>query len=192
MQSGRPPPLESFPWCECAQPCNVGGHLLMSLSPFDPSSPILRKVTPPSGNRLPLVYRAASCAPASRDPRRIKEGDPSNEEIFFHSRPYVPHRAYDPRRACVPRRALRPSTLVASWKAILPTGKSSSPRAPASHDPRRIKEGDPSNEEIFFPSRPYASHRAYDRHHALRSMTRAAPCVPRPAPRLASHDSRRT
>jgi hypothetical protein len=88
---------------------NVGEHLLTSLSPFNPSSLILRKATPPTGNRLPLAsratlaFRAAPRTPSSRDPRRILEGNSSNGENDFPSRPCVP------RRVCVQRRTLRPA-----------------------------------------------------------------------------------
>jgi hypothetical protein len=70
----------------------MGGHLLKSLSPFNPSSLILRKATPPWGTDYPLssratlAFRAAPRTPSTR-------ATPAFCAAFF-----VPRPASHPRR----------------------------------------------------------------------------------------------
>jgi hypothetical protein len=112
VERGRAPPLESSPRRVCAQLYNVGGHLLTSLPPFDPSSSNLREATPPTGNRLPPRVPRPASHPGRRSFQRGNRLHlaPLRSAPRLHSVPRLTSR--DRRRALrlapPPRRTSRP------------------------------------------------------------------------------------
>jgi hypothetical protein len=121
VQLGRaPPPVAPLPLAECAQPCNVGGHLLLQSPVLSRGCPTVQRgrtplrvplslqpliSNPPTGNQLPHASRAAFASFSLRALRFTIDVEHST----LYRTPYLINRA----APCVPRFAPRRTTRTA-------------------------------------------------------------------------------